>query len=56
MKGWGGALPAAVTLGAEKLAHGEGYVAAVQSGVLILQALCPVKENVRIVIPDNGDR
>ena len=51
VKGWSGASPAAVALGAEKLACGDGFVAAIQSGVLVLQVLRQVKEDVRIVIP-----
>jgi len=51
VKDWAGAAPATVTLGAETLTPGEGFVAAVEAGQLILQVLRQVKQDVPMVIP-----
>jgi hypothetical protein len=51
VKNWAGAAPATVTLGAEMLTPGEGFVAAVEAGQLILQVLRQVKQDVPMAIP-----
>ena len=51
VKDWAGAAPATITLGAETLTRGEGFVAAVEAGQLIFQVQRRVMKDVPIAIP-----
>jgi len=51
VKDWAGTAPATVTLGTETLTPGEGFVAAIEAGQLIVQVQRRVMKDVPIAIP-----
>jgi hypothetical protein len=51
IKDWSGAAPETLTLGGEKLAAGKDFNASVRGGVLLLQILRVIKDDVSVAIP-----
>jgi hypothetical protein len=51
VKDWAGTAPTTVTLGTETLTPGEGFVAAIEAGQLIVQVQRRVMKDVPIAIP-----